>query len=177
MKTEIALLAAAAVLTALVSGATAQPSPADGDKAVLLKLEQDWAGAIARHDAAFLERVEDDAFVYTDSTGNVAHKADDLALARAGEVKIESFKLADMRVQLYGDTAVVTGLTTVVGSDRGGSLNGTYRWTDVFVRRPGGNWQVVASQATAVGKAEETPVIAVPAETPAASGSATDTDG
>ncbi len=176
MKTKIALLAAAAVLTALVSVATAQPSPAD-DKAALLKLEQDWASAAAKHDTAFLERVEDDAFVYTDSTGNVAHKADDLALARAGEVKIESFKLADMRVQLYGDTAVVTGLTTVVGSDRGGSLNGTYRWTDVFVRRPGGNWQVVASQATAVGKAEETPVIAVPAETPAASGSATDTDG
>ena len=174
MKT--ALLAAVA-LSALASVLSAQSPPADGEKAALLKLEQDWADAVARHDAAFLERVEADDYVYTDATGIVAHKSDDLAAARAGAVKLDSFKLSGMRVQVYGDTAVLTGTTTLVGSDRGGALNGTYRWTDTFVRRPGGNWQVVASQATAVGKAEEAPVIAVPAETPPAGGSATDTDG
>ena len=153
-----------------------QPPPSDKDTAALLKLEQDWASAVVKHDAAFIERVEDDTYVYTDASGNVAHKADDLATARAGDVKIESFKLHDMKVQIHGDAAVVTGETTLLGSDRGGTLSGTYRWTDTFVRRPGGNWQVVASQATSVGKPEETPAVAVPTETPAAS-STTDTDG
>lgn len=174
---KIALLSAAAALMALISGATAQGPLSEGDKATLLKLEQDWAAAVARHDAAFIERVEDDAYVYTDATGSVAHKADDLATARAGDVKIDSFKISDVKVQIHGDTAILTGETMLVGSDHGGTLNGTYRWTDVFVRRPGGNWQVVASQATAVGKAEETPAIAVPAETPAAASGAADTEG
>ena len=44
-----------------------QPPPSDKDGGVLLKLEQDWANAVAKHDAAFIERVEDDAYVYTDA--------------------------------------------------------------------------------------------------------------
>ena len=174
MKTYFCITVATLALLAGVVQAQ-QPPPSDKDAATLLKLEQDWASAVAKHDAAFIERVEDDAYVYTDAAGNVAHKADDLATARTGDVKIESFKLGDMKVQVHGDAAVVTGETTLLGSDHGGTLNGTYRWTDTFVRRPGSSWQVVASQATMVGKAEETPTIAVPAETPAAS--ATDTDG
>ena len=166
-----------AVLALLACAAQAQQSPPpDKDTATLLKLEQDWASAVARHDAAFIERVEDDAYVFTDAAGNVAHKADDLAAARAGDVKIESFKLADLKVQVHGDAAVVTGETTLLGSDRGGALSGTYRWTDTFVRRPGGVWQVAASQATSVGKVEEAPTVVVPTETPAAN-STTDTDG
>ena len=174
MKTRFFTGLAAAVLLPCVAWAQ-QPPPSDKDAATLLKLEQDWASAVARHDAAFIERVEDDTYVYTDASGNVAHKAEDLAAARAGAVKIESLKLSDMKVQIHGDAAVVTGETTLLGSDRGGVLNGTYRWTDTFVRRPDGIWQVVASQVTGVGKAEEAPAVVVPAETPAAS--ATDTDG
>ena len=167
------LLTSVAASALLVCAAQAQQPP-DKDTAALLKLEQDWANAVVKHDAAFIERVEDDAYVYTDAAGNVGHKADDLAAARAGEVKVESFKLADMKVQVHGDAAVVTGETTLLGSDHGGTLNGTYRWTDTFVRRPGGVWQVVASQATSIGKLEETPTV-VPIETPATN--ATDTDG
>lgn len=172
-----AVLLSIVVLSVLVFHVGAQQPLSDSERDTLLKLEQDWADAVAKHDAAFIERVENDAYVYTDAAGNVAHKADDLATARAGDVKIDSFKLSNMKVQVHGDTAVVTGETMLVGSDHGGTLNGTYRWTDVFVRRPGGNWQAVASQATTVGKAEETPVITVPVETPAASGNMTDTDG
>ena len=160
------LFTVAAALMLLAHPAHAQ----DKDTAALLKLEQDWAEAVARHDAAFIERVEDDAYVYTDAAGNVGHKADDLATARAGDVKIDTFKLGNLKVQVHGNAAVVTGETTLTGSDHGGALNGTFRWTDTFVRRADGSWQAVASQATSVGKAEDAPVIVVPAETPAASG-------
>ncbi len=152
-------------------------SAADADVLTLLKLEQDWAEAVAKHDAAFIERVEADAYVYTDAAGNVAHKADDLATARAGDVKIDAFKLSAMKVQVHGDTAVITGETTLTGTDHGGALNGTFRWTDVFVRRADGSWQAVASQATAVAKPEDAPVLVVPAETPVPTGNTTDTDG
>ena len=141
----------------------------DKDAATLLKLEQDWANAVAKHDAAFIEKVEADNYVYTDAAGNVGHKADDLAAARAADTKIDAFKLSAMKAEFHGDAAVVTGETTLVGNDRGVALSGTYRWTDTFVRRADGTWQVVASQATAVAKPEDAPILVVPAETPAAS--------
>ena len=175
MKNAFAL--AAAGLTMFACPLLGQQTPVEQDSTALLKLEQDWANAVAKHDAAFIERVEHDAYVYTDASGSVAHKADDLAAARAGDAKIESFKLSDMKAQIHGDTAVVTGETTLVGSDRGGVLSGTYRWTDTFIRVAGGGWQVVASQVTNLGKVEETPTLAVPAETPPAGGSTTDPEG
>ena len=165
MKTRFPL----AVAVAGVLGVGTAVAQSDKDTAALLKLEQDWANAVAKHDVAFIERVEADNYVYTDAAGNVGHKADDLATARAGDVKIDAFKLAAMKVELHGDTAVVTGETTLAGSDHSGTLAGTYRWTDTFVRRPGGSWQAVASQATTVAKPEDAPVLVVPAETPAAS--------
>ncbi len=148
---------------------TAAAQQADKDTAALLKLEQDWANAVAKHDAEFIERVEAENYVYTDAAGNVGHKADDLATARAGDVKIDAFKLSAMTVVLHGDTAVGTGATTLSGSDHGGPLAGTYRWTDTFVRRADGQWQAVASQVTSLAKPEDAPVLVVPAETPAAS--------
>lgn len=160
------------ILATLAAGAlcgvTAAAAQSDKEAAALLKLEQDWANAVAKHDAAFIERVEADDYVYTDAAGNVGHKADDLATARAGDVKIDAFKLSAMKVELHGDAAVVTGMTTLAGSDHGGPLAGTYRWTDTFVRRADGSWQVVASQATTVARPEEAPILVVPAETPAA---------
>ena len=148
---------------------TASAQKADKDTAALLKLEQDWANAVAKHDAEFIERVEAENYVYTDAAGNVGHKADDLATARAADVKIDAFRLSAMKVELHGDAAVVTGITTVSGNDRGAVLGGTYRWTDTFVRRADGSWQAVASQATAVAKSEDAPVLVIPAETPGAS--------
>ena len=164
MKARFLALAAAGVF-----GAGTAIAQADKDTAALLKLEQDWANAVAKHDVAFIERVEAETYVYTDAAGNVGHKADDLATARAGDVKIDAFKLAAMTVALHGDTAVVTGATTLSGSDHGGPLAGTYRWTDTFVRRVDGQWQAISSQATAVAKPEEASVLVIPAETPAAS--------
>ena len=163
MKSRLLL---AALAFCAVGTVTAQT---DKDAAALLKLEQDWATAIAKHDAAFIEKVEADNYVYTDPAGNVGHKADDLATARAADVKIDAFRLSAMAVQLHGDTAIVTGTTTVSGNDRGAAMSGTYRWTDTFVRRVEGSWQAVASQATAVAKPEDAPVLVIPAETPAAS--------
>ena len=79
-----------------------------------------------------------------------------------------------MKAQLHGDTAVVTGQTTLAGRDHGGALNGTYRWTDVFVRAAGGDWQVVASQATAVNQPAD--VVVIPADASATPASADESE-
>ena len=59
-----------------------------------------------------------------------------------------------MKVRAYGDTAVVTYVTTDKGKFKGQDISGRYRWTDVFVRR-GGTWQIVAATRDAHSAAPE----------------------
>jgi ketosteroid isomerase-like protein len=66
-----------------------------------------------------------------------------------GDIQIGAFTLKDEKVHVYGDVAVVTGQTDLKGTDQGNTITGSYRWTDVFVRREG-SWQVVASQAAVI---------------------------
>ncbi len=130
--------------------ATAKPD--DAEKAVL-DLEEKWCEAEARHDVAFLEKVEADGFTFTDSTGKLTTKQDEIAEAKQGGEKI-AFKLSDMKAHVYGNAAILTGQTTFSPADTGNPTPIAYRWTDVFVRQANGEWQVVASQATALGQAK-----------------------
>lgn len=123
-------------------------------EAVLTKLEQDWGDAIVRHDVGFLERTEADDYIYTGPDGIVTHKADEIAGAKAEFVRIDSFKHSDMNVQVYGDSAVVTGATTLKGKAGNVDLSGDFRWTDVFVKQDG-QWRVVASQATSISTPQQ----------------------
>ncbi len=118
-----------------------------------MDLEEKWCQAEAQHDAAFLEKAEADGFIFTDSTGKLTTKQDDIAEAKQGGEKID-FKLSDMKAHVYGNTAILTGQTTFSPADTGSPTPIAYRWTDVFVRQANGEWQVVASQATALGQAK-----------------------
>ena len=112
----------------------------------LIKLEHEWADAVVRGDLAVLDRIEANDLIVTDPDGKVSNKAQDLADVKSGAFKAESIKLDDMKVQVYGDTAVVTGRTTMKGQYNSRDISGQYRWTDVFVKRQG-RWQVVATHA------------------------------
>jgi ketosteroid isomerase-like protein len=72
-----------------------------------------------------------------------------IADLKSGDLKIESSTPDDMKVQVYGNTAVVTYGTIDKGTYKGKDLSGKYRWMDVFVRR-NGRWQIVAGQGTPV---------------------------
>ena len=120
------------------------------DEQTLLKLEQDWGEATMKGDVAFVDRSEAEEYVYTDPNGQLSNKKDSLDAAKAGATKISSFKIRDVKVHVYGDSAVLTGQTQLKGKDDSGNdISGDYRWTDVFIRREG-RWQAVASQATTI---------------------------
>jgi len=52
--------------------------------------------------------------------------------------------MADLKVQLYGDTAVVTGRQTEKATYKGEDASAVYRVTDVWIRRDG-RWQAIAT--------------------------------
>ncbi len=77
------------------------------------------------------------------------NKTEDIADTLSNADTVTSPELSDMKVRVYGDTAVVTGRLHRVGKDKNGSFDRNYMFTDIFIRRDG-RWQIIATQATFV---------------------------
>jgi len=130
--------------------AAKKAKPESGVEDKVKQLEQAWAEAGVKRDTAVYDRLEASDFVSTDPAGHVGGKERDLSDLKSGKFTAESMKVGDMKVQVYGNVAVVTGRNMIAGGKYGGQdISGEYRFTDVWVSR-GGGWQVVASQATQV---------------------------
>jgi len=117
----------------------------------LINLEREWSNAWMKADTATIDRIESNDFVGVDAMGVVYTKAEDIASIKNGEWKVQSIQLDDMKVRVYGDTAVVTGRFTQKAQYKGADRSYTGRFTDTWVNR-GGRWQCVASQSTRITK-------------------------
>lgn len=115
----------------------------------LKKLENDWAQAEVKKDFAGLDRIMADEYTFTDPDGKIFGKAQTIASFKTDANVLTSEVVSELTVQIYGDAAVVTGLTkeTIKGKDRGD----TYRFTDTWVKR-GSAWQCVAGHSSRLGK-------------------------
>ena len=144
----VALLASLAFAQA--KGQKPKPTaPSQRAEQELINLEQEWTNAYVHGDGAALERIEAADYVYTDPKGQVSGKAQDIADVKSGAYKLQSFTPENMKVHLFGDTAVVTGHGLQKGTYKGKDTSGTYAYTDTFIKR-GGRWQAVASQFTKI---------------------------
>ena len=124
---------------------------AASDERELTQLVKDLNAAIVKPDIAFLERVLDQDFVHYRPRGTVENRTQYLENRKAGRVAFESLIADDIKVRLYGDTAIVTYRSTAKGKDQQGAIDEQRRWTRVFVRRDG-RWQLVHSQGTTIQK-------------------------
>ena len=100
-------------------------------------------------DAATLERLVDDALVFTGPDGAVYGKADDLAAHRQGWVRITRLEPSEERIQRFGSIAVISVRMEMAGTFRGEPFAGPFRYTRVWCERPDG-WRVVAGHVSAV---------------------------
>jgi ketosteroid isomerase-like protein len=74
----------------------------------------------------------------------VRNKTEVIADFTAHTLTYQSITTADVRVRVYGNTAVETGRSTMVGQDRGKAVPRENRFTRVWVMA-GGTWQLVAN--------------------------------
>ncbi|HSF23102.1 MAG TPA: nuclear transport factor 2 family protein [Blastocatellia bacterium] len=86
-----------------------------------------------------------------DLTGRLMTKAHVMKEFGSGDRRVESGSVDDLKVRVFGETAVVTGRSALTGSYQGKQASVVQRFTDVFVKRDG-RWQAVASQGTQVEK-------------------------
>jgi len=135
-----------ALLCGLTSPRTlAQTSP-DIEKAIT-DLEFKWAEAQKDGKPDVVAPLLADGFVNTDTDAKVSGKDTLLANLKGG--KWEHNGISDVKVTVFGHVAIATGAWAGKGIDGDGTrIDRHERWTDTWVRMPGGLWQCVASQQT-----------------------------
>lgn len=160
----LAAFLAAAPGVSLGRAAHEQPAPGAGhgqpapDNAVLRALLTEFLAGASRNDAAVHERFWAESLVYTRSTGVRVGKPDILKSVRAApasgpDVAHTAYSAEDVRVQQYGDTAVVAFRLVGRSGNGGAEERSEYLNTGTFLKRDG-RWQAVAWQATRVPLAE-----------------------
>jgi hypothetical protein len=145
----LCLLLAAATLHGQALPVPAPAAPADpiSVEQILLELERDWSQADIHKDAAALDRILAEDWIGIDFEGTVLTKSQALEGLASDSGSLETTVLRDMKVRIYGNTAIITGSDTEKSEYHGKDSSGKYLWTDVFVLR-NGLWQAVSSQST-----------------------------
>jgi len=144
------------ILLTLVCGVLAQSAP---DAPELTKLLQDFLAGAGRNDVAVHERFWADDLIYTSSTGRRMGKADILSDVRKegppkpGDETV-TYTAEDIRIQQYGDTAIVAFRLVGTTEKKGIKAVANYLNTGTFLKRDD-KWQVVAWQATVMPKKEK----------------------
>ena len=115
----------------------------------LKKLETDRAAAVVKGDVATLEKQTSDDYTLINMNGQMSDKSQMVSAFKSGQTKLTSDELSDMKVRVYGNTAVITGKADVKGALGGRDATGQIMFTRVYVKK-GGQWQSVAFQQTRV---------------------------
>jgi ketosteroid isomerase-like protein len=121
------------------------------DERELTQLVKDLNEAVVKADVAVLDRVLHEDYVHHRPRGMVEDRAQYLENRKARRVDFESLVPDEIKVRVYGDTAIVTGRSTAKGKDQYGKMDEQRRCTRVLVRRDG-RWQFVLYQGTPILK-------------------------
>jgi ketosteroid isomerase-like protein len=140
------------VIALLSLGSTAfsqnKTSSGETEKAVAA-LEQQWLQSQKTNNPDLVAPLLADKFTGTGSDGKVSGKAQALADAKAS--KYESMEYEDVKVTVFGGTAIATGGSRAKGTDASGKpMDNHSRWTDTWVKMRSGQWQCVASHVSTI---------------------------
>lgn len=153
MKTKLLFVLSVLILASVASAQSA------ADSAELTRLLNEFLAGAGRNDAAVHERFWADDLIYTRGSGARTNKAEILkgvrsAPPRKPEDPTTIYTSEDIRIQQYGNTAVVA-FRLVGTTNSGGKISVTNHLnTGTFVKRKG-KWQAVAWQATKMPSADD----------------------
>ena len=110
-------------------------------------LEYKWAEAQKLGKADVVAPMLSDTFVNTDADGETYGKSHLLSNLKGGKWELNS--IGNVKVTVYGSTAIATGSWAGKGIDGDGTpIDRHERWTDTWIKMASGDWQCVASQQT-----------------------------
>jgi len=119
------------------------------DEQALMKIQHGWADARLKRDSSFPKQIEADDFTVVWFDGRIVNKEEDVKTYESDDAAFTEFKIDDLKMRFYGDTAIVVGQGSIKAHTKTQDLSGKYVWTDTFVKMRG-EWKAVASQVTPV---------------------------
>ena len=160
MKRIVVVVALLAVSSSLDSGQTigwkmfpkSEPANKNGKAAQeILEIKRQYDEAELKNDFGWFDRmfVDDYTFILPDSSE--VSKAQTIMDLKSGDLKLDTAIGDEMRVRVYGDTAVVTGRFTGKGRYKGEAFSTLQRFTSVWIKRQG-RWQAITEHATEIAQ-------------------------
>ena len=105
-------------------------------------------------DTNFFGKILADDYMSIRGDGSVITKAQEIEGYKSGGIKYDANDVKDLKVRVYGNTAVTTAFMVIKNVRNGKPYGGTIRSTRVWVKQKG-NWECVANQATRVASASQ----------------------
>ena len=137
---------------------TIQANAAADAPSEILQIERDIMSAIKGKDTAALEPMLADEFVYRTHFGVEADKAAFLESIASFPIEIISLRGEELKVNVYGETAVLTGVQVAEARPpEGEAEESAVAFTDVFVRREGRWLMVLAYGVELPSESDSTP--------------------
>jgi uncharacterized protein (TIGR02246 family) len=139
----------AVLALALASVAVGQEQSANRDQKssveqAIRQLDHERIQAQIGADAVALDRIYADDFIGVGPSGTVRTKAQVISDFTSGDLKFQSITTDEVQVRVYENTAVETGLSTMVGQEKGKAVPRDTRFTRVWVKQQG-RWRLVAN--------------------------------
>ena len=108
------------------------------------RLDNERIQAQINADALVLDRIYADDFIGVGPSGTVRAKPQVISDFTSGDLKFQSITTDDVQIHVYGNAAVETGRSTMIGQDKGKAVPRDKRFTRVWVKQQG-RWRLVAN--------------------------------
>jgi len=116
-------------------------------KEEVLEAEEALKSAMESSDLDLLDRLIDDALIFTTHYGEVISKVDDLNIHRSGDLVFEQIDLQDRQVLIREGAAVVSVTAMIKARFCGDRADGNFKFTRVWSKSDGA-LRVIAGHAS-----------------------------
>jgi len=148
----IALLFPGFVTAARAQNDSQQSGETEKIKEEVRKVDDEWFHAVLKGDGDTLDRIYADDISFTYADGRMLTKAQAVGDIRTGRNKLFKLDHDDIRIHVYGDTAILTGRTqsTLRCCDENSKSTQVHRrFTNVY-KKLDGRWRLIAHQVTPI---------------------------
>ncbi len=119
------------------------------EEAEVMQVTQDACQAFLNADLAAAEKLLAPGFTLVNSRAVVQSREEVLDEIRKHHPVYSEFRNHSMTARVYGDAAVVQGITTVKGKSGEDAFDVNVRFTDTLIREKG-QWRLIVSHVTAI---------------------------
>jgi hypothetical protein len=123
---------------------SARRAPKSRVDQVIRQVDHERIQAQIGGDRAAFDRIYADNFIGIGPSGTVRTKAQVIADFTSGDLKFQSIVTDDVQVRVYGNAAVETGRSIMIGQDKGKTVPRDNRFTRVWIKQ-GAHWRLVAN--------------------------------